>query len=218
MGLIRQGGIAYYDVSPLVSERTAVFPGDRVYRRWISQDTRQGDGLTLSSIETTLHVGAHADAPCHYHAEGGGIAERPLDRYLGRCQVIGVRAETGARIRTSHLAGASIQAPRVVLRTDSYPDPDRWRDDFNSLSPELIDQLVSQGVRLVGIDTPSIDPADDKALESHQAVFRHDLAILEGLVLEGVPDGLYTLVSLPLRLAEADASPVRAILVQGAIP
>ena len=78
----------------------------------------------------------------------------------------------------------------------------------------MLDKLASQQVVLVGIDTPSIDPADDEVLESHQAAARHDLAILEGVVLKDVPDGFYTLVALPLRLQGADASPVRAVLIK----
>ena len=90
-----------------------------------------------------------------------------------------------------------------------------WNEDFASLSPALIDQLASEGVRLVGIDTPSIDPMDSKALPSHHAVARRDLCILEGVVLAGVPDGVYTLMALPLKWMGADASPVRAVLLEG---
>jgi arylformamidase len=67
----------------------------------------------------------------------------------------------------------------------------------------------------VGIDTPSVDPMTSKALEAHNAVADHDMAVLEGVVLDAVPPGLYTLVALPLRIEGADASPVRAVLVAG---
>ena len=106
-----------------------------------------------------------------------------------------------------------IAAPRVLFRTGSYPDPTHFNADFCSLSPALIEKLAGEGVRLVGIDTPSIDPADSKDLPSHAMVAAHDLAILEGIVLDHVDDGVYTLVALPLRLEGADASPVRAILL-----
>ncbi|MEY3213103.1 MAG: hypothetical protein RIT28_3584, partial [Pseudomonadota bacterium] len=107
------------------------------------------------------------------------------------------------------------RAPRVLFYTGSMPDPDVFNLDFNSLSPELVEQLVGFGVTLVGIDTPSVDPPDSKALEAHQAIYRHDLAVLEGVVLEGVPPGLYTLIALPLPIVGGDASPVRAVLVDG---
>lgn len=199
------------DISPAVSAATAVFPGDVGYRRRVSLDLEQGDNLTLSSIETTVHIGAHADGPNHYTAGAPGIDARPLDRYYGRCQVVAVHLAPHARIEPKHLL--PITAPRVLFRTDSYPDPTVFNPNFNSLSPAVVDFLHGQGVQLVGIDTPSVDPAEDPALLSHQTIARHDMAILEGLVLTNVAPGTYTLIALPLKLVGADAAPVRAALL-----
>ena len=158
-----------------------------------------------------MHLGAHADAPNHYTAGAEGIAARPLDRYFGRCQVVRVEVKRGERIRPEHLS-APIEAPRVLFATGSFPDPEAWNEDFCALSPELVDQLASQGVVLVGIDTPSIDPQDDRKLLSHQRVAAHDMAILEGVVLDDLSEGLYTLIALPLKIEGADAAPLRAAL------
>jgi arylformamidase len=109
-----------------------------------------------------------------------------------------------------------ITAPRVLFYTGSFPDPNQWNSDFAALSPELIAWLHDDcGVHLVGIDTPSIDPQSSKGLESHHAVAARDMAVLEGLVLGEVSAGTYTLVAFPLRLEGADASPVRAVLLDG---
>jgi arylformamidase len=208
-----------YDISPRLSASTAVFPGDTPCQQKTVLSFQQGHHLMLSSIASTVHLGAHADAPCHYHPQGTDIAERPLRYYLGRCQVISVNQSTFGRIYPEDLSGHSILAPRILLRTNSYPNADEWREDFSSLSPELVDWLAHRGVITIGIDTPSVDPHDSKALESHQALFLHDVAVLEGLDLSAVPDGTYTLIALPLRLVGFDASPVRAILVpQGVLP
>ncbi len=120
----------------------------------------------------------------------------------------------GGRIRPGDV-GVEIRTPRILFHTDSFPDPDHFNTDFVSLSEELVEWLHARGVQLVGIDTPSIDLCEDKVLESHQAVARHDMAILEGVVLGDVPDGAYTLVALPLKIEGADASPVRAVLLEG---
>lgn len=204
---------SYIDISPEVSERSAVFPGDKPYRRQVSLDFKNGDHLGLSHIETTVHIGAHADAPSHYNPKGQAIAGRPLGFYMGPCQVVSVNPPSRARIAPADVK-TKITAPRVLFKTGSWPDPDQWTEDFNSLSPELVFWLSDQGVRLVGIDTPSIDPHDSKRLESHQAVFERDMAVLEGLTLAEAADGFYELVALPLRLRGADASPVRAVLVK----
>lgn len=203
-----------FDISPLIHSGIAVFPGDQNFERKVLLDCAKGDVLTLSSINTTVHVGAHVDAPSHYSAGGKTMQERPLDLYLGKAQVLRVDLPRGERIRVSHLQGAVIQAPRVLFHTGSFPNPDKWNGDFNALSDELVEYLARRQVKLVGIDTPSIDPADDKTLESHHAVLRNDMAILEGIVLAHIPDGTYTLMALPLPLKDADASPVRAVLIE----
>ena len=107
---------------------------------------------------------------------------------------------------------ATIEAERVLFATRTYPDPTVFNEDFAALSPELVDGLHEKGVRLVGLDTPSVDLFASKTLPAHQRFLANDMAILEGLVLRDVPAGLYELIALPLKLAGFDASPVRAIL------
>ncbi len=202
------------DISPPLRPGIAVWPGDTPFsQRWLCR-MDQGANLDLSTIETTLHLGAHADGPSHYTLGAPGIGERPLDLYYGPAEVIRVNVGRGERIGPQHLPGP-VRAPRVLFWTGTFPDPEHWNTDFASLSPELVDALAAQGVVLVGLDTPSVDLMDDKLLLSHQALARHDMANLEGLVLDHVQPGLYTLIALPLRLLGADASPVRAALVEG---
>ncbi len=205
------------DISPPIGPDLAVWPGDTPFsQRWLCR-MDQGSNLDLSTVETTLHLGAHADGPSHYARACAGIGERPLDLYYGPCEVIHVQVGRGERVLPAHLPGP-VRAPRVLLRTGTFPDPRAWNTDFASLSPQLVDHLAAQGVRLVGLDTPSVDLMDDKELLSHQALARHDMANLEGLVLDHIHPGLYTLVALPLRIPGADASPVRAALIEGSEP
>ncbi len=201
------------DISPLVSPRIAVWPGDQGFERRVSMKLEDGDPLALSSILTTVHDGAHADAPAHYRAGGVGIAARSLELYYGPCQVVRVDLPPDARVEIDDLDGP-LRAPRVLFHTGSFADAEDWNPHFNSLSADLIRHLAAHGVVLVGIDTPSIDPQEDQVLPSHNAVADHDMAILEGLVLDHVDPGLYTLIALPLKLEDADASPVRAVLLQ----
>jgi arylformamidase len=214
MALTLADGRIYYDISPEISPSLAVFPGDTAFERKISVNFQGGANYLASSIHGTVHLGAHVDAPNHYSREGSGIHESSLDPYIGDCQVVTVELSRGKRIAFSDLK-VSVTAKRVLFRTRSFPDPNQWNGDFNSLSGELVHELARQGVTLVGIDTPSIDLADDKILESHHAVEENRLSIIEGVVLEDVPDGHYTLIALPLKIRDADASPVRAILIGG---
>ena len=202
------------DITPVINSQMAVFPGDTPFSREVVLDTENGDNISLSSIKTTVHIGAHTDAPNHYSRQGQGIEARPLELYIGQAQVIEVATRRGQRISVQDLKNKEIQCPRVLFKTLSFPNPYKWNSDFMSLSADLVEYLHSKGVRLVGIDTPSIDLAEDKILESHGAVARHDMAILEGIVLDQVNEGIYELVALPLAIAGADASPVRAVLLK----
>jgi arylformamidase len=134
-----------------------------------------------------------------------------LDAYLGPCRVIHAIG-CGPLITPAHLAhAATALPPRVLVRTCQQANP-VWHPDFSAYDPATLVWLAQRGVRLVGIDTPSVDPADSKSLDAHQQLLHHDLRVLENLVLDAVPEGDYELIALPLKLAGACASPVRAVL------
>lgn len=200
-----------FDISPVVSPRLAVWPGDTPPGREILLDMRAGAHLTLSTLRTTVHVGAHADAPSHYGRDAPSIDQVPVSTYLGPCQVMHVGVAPGTRVGRSHLSDL-VRTPRLLLATGTYPDPDRGTTTFAALAPDLIDALADQGVVLVGVDTPSVDLFDDTVLVAHRRCLARGVAILEGLVLKDVPSGVYELVALPLRLEGFEASPVRAVL------
>ncbi len=200
-----------YDITPPITPDLAVWPGDTPPAREVLLDMARGDNLTLSTLRATVHLGAHVDGPNHYGVAAEAIDCRTLDYYLGPCQVIRVAAERGTRITPAQIT-ADISAPRVLLATGSYPDPTQFNDDFAACAPELVDALHARGVKLLGIDTPSVDLFESSDLPAHLRVLAHDMAILEGIVLADVPEGVYELIALPLKLVGFDASPVRAIL------
>ncbi|HED53870.1 MAG TPA: hypothetical protein ENJ00_06680 [Phycisphaerales bacterium] len=200
-----------YDISPPLSPDTAVFPGDTPLSREVLLDLARGDGLTLSTLRSTVHLGAHADGPNHYALRGRSVDEQPLERYLGRCQVVACASKPSMRLEPADLL-APISEPRVLLKTGSWPDPTTFNRDFVGLAVGLVSFLADAGVRTIGIDTPSVDLADSQDLPAHHAIFEHDIAILECLDLAEVPPGSYELIALPLKLVGFDASPVRAIL------
>lgn len=203
------------DITPRIGPALAVFPGDVKFQRHVAMDMRRGDHLTLSSITATLHLGAHADAPNHYHADGTDIAQRDLSYYIGRCQVVHfLDLPKNGRVTRDQWGDRKVEAPRVLFRTSSFPDPNHWEPGFASICPDLVQTLAMQGVRLIGIDTPSIDPGESKKMESHHVIRSHDMAILEGLVLDHVSEGMYSLIALPLPIEGGDASPVRAVLLE----
>lgn len=212
-----------YDISPSLSSKTAVFPGDVSFKRDVSMSFEAGHHLGLSSISTTLHIGAHADSTSHYSANGEGIDRRGLGHYVGSAYVARANVARGERVRYENLSSETrrkieseeLVPSRFLLWTGTFPDPQSWNSDFASYDPQLIERLAMRGVITIGIDTPSIDPETSKALESHHMIDRLNLAVLEGLCLDGVPEGEYTLMAQPLKIEGGDSGPVRAILFKG---
>ena len=201
-----------WDISPPVHAGAPVFPGDTPYQQRWTAEIAPGCPVNVSAITLSPHVGAHADAPLHYDPAGAAIGALDLEPYLGRCRVIhalGVRP----LILWEHLAHAAQGLPpRVLVRTYARMPVGAWDPDLAAFAPETVQRLADAGVRLIGIDTASIDPASSKQLPSHQVIRRRGLRVLENLVLDEVPEGDYELIALPLKLTSADASPVRAVL------
>jgi arylformamidase len=201
-----------WDISPPVQAGSPVFPGDTPYAQAWAATIGPGCPVNVSSITLSPHVGAHADAPLHYDPQGGAVGALDLEPFLGPCRVIHAIGR-GPLITWADIAHATHLLPeRVLVRTYERAPVDRWDPQLAAFAAETIERLADAGVRLVGIDTASIDPAESKTLDSHQVIRRRGLRVLENLVLDGVPEGDYELIALPLKLMTADASPVRAVL------
>lgn len=200
-----------YDITPPITPQLGVWPGDTPPQREVLLDLAGGDNITLSTLKATVHLGAHADAPSHYGADAPAIEGCVLETYIGPCQVMSVSVERNTRITPAMLPDP-IRAPRVLLRTGTFPNPNHFSTDFAALSPELVNHMADEGVVLIGIDTPSVDLFESKDLPAHKTFLFRRLAILEGLRLDGITPGEYELIALPLPLVGFDASPVRAIL------
>jgi arylformamidase len=199
------------DISPPIAPNSPLFPGDTAYSQEWTAEIGPGCPVNLSAITMSPHIGAHADAPLHYGPGAATIGEVDLTPYIGVCRVIHA-IDCGPLVRREHLEHAIHQLPpRVLVRTCATA-PTEWSPEFSAFAPETITWLAGLGVKLVGIDSQSVDPATSKTLDSHHLLLKHDLRVLENLVLDDVPAGDYELIALPLKLTMADASPVRAVL------
>ena len=201
-----------WDISPPVDAGSPVFPGDTPFALQWAARIGPGCPVNVSTLTLSPHTGAHADAPLHYGDEGAAIGAVPLAPYLGRCRVIHAIG-CGPLVQWAHLQHALHDLPpRVLVRTYAQAPLDRFDTALPAYAPETVERLAALGVQLIGIDSASIDPADSKALASHQVIRRHGLRVLENLLLDDVPEGDYELIALPLKLTTACASPVRAVL------
>jgi arylformamidase len=200
-----------YDITPLITKDLPVWPQSKPFSRTIEVDMKHGSNVTCSSFSATCHLGAHIDAPSHYSMKGEAIHERSLDYFIGKCQVIRVDVPKKSKVHISHVP--TIHAPRVLFATNTfdYKRPS-FQTDFAALDPALMEMLAESGVITVGIDTPSVDLFASEQLECHQMALRYNMNLIEGLDLTVVPEGIYELIALPLKLKDCDASPTRAIL------
>ena len=206
-----------WDISPPVGPGAPVFPGDVEFElRWgwtLSADCP----VNVSTLTLSPHTGAHADAPLHYDPAGAAVGALDLAPFLGPCRVVHA-VNCGPLVEWAHLEhaldGAALaagQIERLLVRTCARAAT-AWDPALTGFAPATVERLADLGMRLIGIDTASIDPADSKTLPSHQVIRRRELRVLENLVLDDVPEGDYELIALPLKLSTADASPVRAVL------
>ncbi|RYX88977.1 MAG: arylformamidase [Comamonadaceae bacterium] len=201
-----------WDISPPVQAGSPVFPGDTPYQQAWAASIAPGCPVNVSTLTLSPHVGAHADAPLHYDPDGTAIGLLDLSPFIGPCRVIHAIGK-GPLIRWEHLEHAIAGVPaRLLVRTYERMPVDHWDDGLAAYEPATVERLAGLGVTLIGIDTASIDPASSKTLDSHQVIRRLGLRVLENLLLDDVPEGDYELIALPLKLTQADASPVRAVL------
>jgi arylformamidase len=211
------------DISRPLAASTACWPGDVPFSFRLGWKIADGASVNVGAAETSVHTATHCDAPFHYDDTGATVDAVPLDVFVGPCWVVDARgaADWLGRLAELRVVRCSETSPkefhlptRVLFRTGGWPDTRRFPESIPAMSRGAADALGSLGVKLVGVDLPSVDPLDSKTLDIHHALGRSGITILEGLWLEDVPEGRYELFALPLKLVGADGSPVRAVLRQ----
>ena len=199
------------DISPVIGPGVGVWPGDTPLTwEWAGRRSR-GDVANVGRLGLSPHTGAHVDAPLHLADDGADAAALPLEVFWGPARV--VEWPGGRAIDAAALAGRRWEGVvRALFRTRGAGEPLAYRAGYPALTPDGAAYLAGRGVRLVGVDTPSVDPFESPDLPAHRALLGAGVAILECLELGAVSPGDYEMVALPLRLAGADATPVRAAL------
>ena len=206
-----------YDVSQALRPALPVWPGDSTFDCSVGAAVASGSSVNLHRISLSTQSGTHAECARHVRDDSIDLASIDLSVFVGECELLDVSdagyADTDGIVQAqAALDRLPVRLERVLLRTFAQTDWNRWPRGFRALDPALIEALASRGCRLIGTDAPSIDPEHCKALRSHHACHRTGMAILEGLVLDEVPEGRYELIALPLPTRGVEATPIRAIL------
>jgi arylformamidase len=200
----------WIDISQTLEPGMTVWPGDTAFETSRAMDLDAGDPYTVGSITLGLHTGTHADAPSHFERSGAAIADCELRVFVGPVFVLEVPFPGPIDSEFAHgIQAAPLE--RLIFKTGTGVEQG-WHEGFSFLSAEAAQVLVDKGVRLLGLDTPSVDEASSLTWPAHRILAAAGVVILENLRLAEVESGWYELVALPLKLKNLEASPVRAVL------
>lgn len=200
------------DISIALREGTPEWPGDTPFAcRWASLIAK-GETVNVSAVIGSPHVGTHADAPLHVRDGWPGSHELPLDAFVGPASVVDVSLLSGVIEADALTYDPDVHGERLLLRTGRTIAGGVFPNEWPCLSESCVKTLLGRGLRLLGVDAPSVDLRESKTLPVHHMLFSANAYILENLDLRRVPAGPYELIALPLKLMALDAAPVRAVL------
>ncbi|HKB89176.1 MAG TPA: cyclase family protein [Opitutaceae bacterium] len=200
-----------YDITVPLSAAVVEWPGDTAYNFSLTARIRDGASCNVGRMVSSMHFGTHADAPFHYGETGLTMDAVPPEIYVGPARVLAVPGRDLITIENLHEVDPTA-VTRVLLKTGSRLDHTIFPKKIPVLAPDVPAFLGACGVKLLGLDLPSVDQVDSKDLPIHHALEKADIYILENLDLSAVPPGDYELIALPLKIVGGDGSPVRAIL------
>jgi len=209
-----------WDISRTLSNDFAEWPGDEPFHNRLTKEIAKGATVNLSAVTMSVHNGTHADARFHFDSKGASIEKAPLEVYLGRATVVDL-AQSFSQSRDKHLitledlrlhAEAIATTSRLLVKTGRWTDSTVFPNQIPVIAADVPAWLQKNGVKLLGLDLPSMDDIDSKSLQNHHALARAGIAIVESLDLSDVAAGIYNLAALPLKIAGADGAPVRAVL------
>jgi arylformamidase len=206
-----------WDISQKLRTDLPVWPGDIPFDCSVTGAVVNGSSVNLHRLTLSTQSGTHAECSRHVRDDAVDLAALDLAAFIGECELRDVSGAQHVNAQGVIPASAVLdrlpsRVERLVLRTFATSDWHRWPAGFRALDPELIEAIAARGCRLIATDAPSIDPETCKQLRSHHACHRAGMAILEGVVLDGIAEGRYELIALPLPILGIEATPVRAVL------
>jgi arylformamidase len=209
-----------WDISRTLSDDLAEWPGDEPFHFRLTRKLAEGQSVNLGAISMSLHNGTHADARFHFETNGESIEKAPLEIYLGRAAVVDL-TQAFSQSKEKHLITVEDLQPqsediaessRLLVKTGQWGNSTVFPNQIPVIAANVPSWLQKNGVKLLGLDLPSVDEIDSKSLQNHHALAGAGIAIVESLNLIGVAPGIYNFAALPLKIAGGDGAPMRAVL------
>ncbi len=187
-----------YDISQEVFS-CAVYPGDPKPEKQTVYSTRAGDLYNLSFFAMCAHNGTHVDAPFHFLHDGKTVDQIDLSHFVGDCFVARHEGDVTAADAENILKKAD-GAERILIAGNA------------TVTIEAAEVFAAGGIKLLGNEGQTVGP-ENAPMQVHLILLRREIALLEGIVLQGIPEGQYFLSAAPLNLGGADGAPCRAYLL-----
>lgn len=205
-----------YDLSLTIQPQLPVWPGDEPVTVVQTSFTEQGDPCNLSHFKMSMHAGTHVDLPLHFLGGGVDAAAADLGKFTGRAVVVAIDGPAAA-VGPEHLCHTALAADDIVLlniaANNALLTREEFCRDFVYLSPAGAEYLIAQGIKGVGINYFSVDRYGAPGSPVHHLLLGREIMILEGLNLQNIQSGVYQIYFFPLKFANGNGSPVRAVLM-----
>lgn len=208
------GSIRWIDVTTAIDAATPVWPGDPAPVLSLLAAHAYGDDYQLSEAFFSLHTGTHIDAPLHFIPGGKDITLVSADKMLGEVRVLD--ASVCETITAAWLMNQDVQqGERLIFKTfgKGFKPPADYRQHFNALDESAAVYLSGKKIQFAGIDGLSI-AIHEQLREVHVTLLQDEIIIVENLNLQGVEEGIYEMICLPLKIQGAEAAPARVMLKQ----
>jgi len=206
----------FYDISVDLTSESFPFPGDPPFSRQMLLTIEESGICNVSKLEMSAHSGTHIDMPAHFIAGGNTLDAYTVENFILPARVVAVQgsdAVTEADMEDVDISPGDALLFKTDNSTSGRCKSGAFSEDFVYISTEAAEACIKKKAGLVGIDYITIDRHGDEAAPAHHSLLGSGIPVLEGINLEAVPPGRYTLICLPLKIKGGEASPVRAILM-----
>ena len=202
-----------FDVSQSLQKSTPVFPGDPSFSMVPFFSRENHDEFNLSILTMSTHLGTHVDAPLHYVDGGLKVDEISPDILVGHGIILDMRGVDVIDVAVLEKSSWT-KEKRVFLKTDFSAE--LRQNNISKKQPYINDSgahaLMERGVKLVGIDSMSVDRINDQYAPVHKLLLSSGVIIVEGLDLSEVPCGTCRIYCLPLKISGGDGAPARVFI------
>lgn len=201
-----------YDVTKLVHEDMVVYKDkqEKKIKRTIVSSYDTGDYYE-SRLDIDMHCGTHIDAPLHMLKSGDSIEKYELSKFIGKCKLYDL-THIDEHITRKDIEFLDIHQDEIIIFKTKNSYDSKYNPKFVYIEEDAANYLVEKKIKTIGIDAMSIE-RDKKDHPAHKIILGAGIGIIEDMMLKDVSQGEYFLSALPLNIKYADASPIRAVLI-----